>query len=113
MKVVYAGAFGSHFLLSPKLVRKGRELSGNPKWGGACLRGDRDERWPPGEFLDEDWPCGYFDDRSDPTLVQLAKEAGLNVIDIPAGKVFRICPSDAPGQEWIEYPEDIEWQVAK
>lgn len=113
MKVVYAGARHTDFNLPPELVRKGRELSGNPKWGGACLKGDRDERWPPGEYLDEDWSGRDFEDRSDPILVQLAKEAGLYVIDIPAGTVFRICESDETGQEWIEYPHEIEWQVAK
>ena len=38
-KVVYNGCYGG-FSLSREAILLARELSGNPTWGGACLKGE-------------------------------------------------------------------------
>ena len=36
--------------------------------------------------------------------------SALDLFEIPAGKQYRIRERD--GYEWLEYPEDIKWEVA-
>lgn len=94
-KVVYNAQHGG-FGLSDKALELGRELSGNPKWGGT-YGWDFDER-----------------NRHDNILVRVVEELGRRANGFAAdlqiatveGK-YRICEYD--GLEWIETPETIEW----
>ena len=58
--------------------------------------------------------------RTDARLIEYVENFGgnkasgwgsaLNLFDVPAGKQYRIREHD--GYEWLEYPEDIKWEVA-
>jgi len=58
--------------------------------------------------------------RSDEHLIALVEEFGalangsasrLEIIDLPSGQQYRICEYD--GKEWLEFPSDITWQIAR
>lgn len=58
--------------------------------------------------------------RTDSRLIEYVENFGsskasgwgsaLDLFEIPAGKQYRIRERD--GYEWLEYPEDIKWEVA-
>lgn len=79
-KVAYNGAFGG-FSLSRAAVRRGREISGNPKWADITLPG---EEYDDGSGVCEEprsstfdsYHLGYRHPRHDPVLVQIIEEMG-------------------------------------
>lgn len=109
-KIVINGCYGG-FSVSPAGVRLGRQLSGDPMWGGACLVGDRFES---GEAVDRSW--GTRDvARHDPVLVQVVEIMGaeasgtaakLEVVEI-SGRRYRIDEYD--GMETVETPDTMDW----
>jgi phage major head subunit gpT-like protein len=83
--------------------------------------------WSTVRFLigyDEDASPDYFssydiEDRADPILAQVVEELGeaangdcaeLCIRELEPGTKYRIQEYD--GSEWVETPEDINWQVA-
>ena len=111
-KVVYNNCYGS-FSLSTEAIKLGRQLSNNPKWGGATLEGEK---------YDDNTICPpslsnthYKDiDRHDPILVQVVEQLGpkaggkyaLLKIAIVKYK-YRIDYYD--GNETVYAPEYVEW----
>lgn len=58
--------------------------------------------------------------RTDPLLIQTIEELGdlangpcarLAILDIAPGQQYRICDYD--GKEYLEFPEEIHWEVAR
>ena len=59
--------------------------------------------------------------RKDPRLIEYIEKFGtkmasgifgyLEVVDIPNGTAYRICDYD--GAEYIEYRDDIKWEIAE
>lgn len=45
------------------------------------------------------------------TKMASGKFAHLTIVDIPDGTAYRICEYD--GSEYIEYRDEIEWEIAK
>jgi hypothetical protein len=121
-KVVYNGCFGG-FSLSTAGVRRYLELKDIP-----FLEEEDDSwSWSTVRFLigyDEDASPDYFssydiEDRADPILAQVVEELGeaangdcaeLCIRELEPGTKYRIQEYD--GSEWVETPEDINWQVA-
>lgn len=105
MKVVINSEVGG-FSLSRAAVMKGRELSGNPEWGGMCIKGDT---YSDGGLVEEDY--GFIHDikRNDPILIQVVsclrkmangEHANLKVVNIPDDVDWEIHVGDS-GAEWI------------
>jgi len=114
-KVVYNNCYGG-FGLSKDAVLLGRKLSGNPKWGGACLKGDE---YAPGKYMDRDYSGGDNLDRHDPILVEVVEQLGkkangmcasLVIVDIPKGTPYRIDEYD--GNESVETHSSYDWKIA-
>lgn len=114
-KVVYNGCYGG-FSLSREAVLRARELSGNPTWGGPCIKGDRY-----GEGTPVDHDHGHVEGiaRHDPVLVQVVEELGrrangshasLEIEEIPSGTGYRIDEYD--GNERVMTCSDYQWIVA-
>lgn len=112
MKVVYNASFGG-FSLSREAVLRAREISGNPLWGGPCIKGDT---YSSGESVDHDY--GHIDGikRSNPILVQVVEELGekangscadLAIVDVRPP--YRIDEYD--GRETVMTPSDYDWQT--
>lgn len=114
VKFVINDCFGG-FSLSREAVLLGRELSGDPSWGGPCIVGDT---YPKGETVDHDY--GYVDvDRRDAILVEVVEKlkekasglcACLKVVKLKEGTKFRITVYD--GAETVETEDSIDWEVA-
>ena len=112
VKVVYNSDFGG-FSLSLEAVLLARKLSGNPKWGGATIKGDIYE--DSGKPVDFDY--GYIDiKRTDPILVAVVEQLGSEkasgdcaslAIAIVSGP-YRIDEYD--GREAVNTPNDYEWE---
>ena len=117
VKVAYNACYGG-FSLSREGVLLGRELSGDPKWGGCMLKG---ELYDDGSglatndygHLDYDFP------RTDPVLIEVIEKLGkkangtyasLAIAKVPKGEKYRIDEYD--GVESVMRPDDYEWQVA-
>ena len=114
-KVAYNGCFGG-FSLSRAAILRAREISGDPKWGGAHIKGDV---WDDGKPVDQDY--GHIDDvpRHDPVLIQVIEELGemangscasLCIENVPEGTQYRIDEYD--GNERVMTRDDYEWQTA-
>ena len=114
-KIAYNNCFGG-FSLSRKAVLRARELSGNPKWGGACIVGDI---FSDGTKCRSDF--GHIEDvpRHDPFLIQVIEELGdeangncadLAITDVPSSMRYRIDEYD--GNETVATPDDYNWEVA-
>lgn len=114
-KVVYNSCFGG-FSLSREAVLLARELSGNPKWGGACIAGDVHTN---GEVVERDY--GHIKDvpRNDQHLAAVVERLGdkadgycakLAVEDLPDGTLYRIDEYD--GNESVVIQGDDSWSVA-
>lgn len=114
-KVAYNACYGG-FGLSPEATRRVRDLSGDPLWGGFCLKGDVHE--PTGEVCDRDWGAGRDICRHDPVLIQVIQEMGerangqcakLRLEELPSGTPYRIDEYD--GNETVVSLGDSEWAV--
>src|ERR1700735_3599789 len=99
-KIVYNADFGG-FSLSRKAVLRAREISGDPHWGGACIKGDFDK--VDGSVYERDY--GFIEAktngqlRTDPVLVQVVEELGeeangrnatLAICELEPGTKYRI-----------------------
>jgi len=114
-KIVINRCYGG-FGLSRRAVLLARELSGNPKWGGWCIKGDVGES---GEVCHYDFGhCGSVS-RTDPHLVAVVGALGdaangecarLEVVELPKGTVYKIEEYD--GMERIETQDDANWSIA-
>ena len=114
-KIAYNGCYGG-FSLSKEGVLLGRKLSGDPKWGGVCLKGDV---WETGEVCDFEYGGGRDLIRHDPILIQVIETLGekanggcadLRIEEIPSGTAYRIDEYD--GIESVETKESYEWTIA-
>lgn len=114
-KVVYNACFGG-FSLSRAAVLLARKLSGDPKWGGACIKGDT---YNDGTVI----PCDYGSvneiKRTDPILIAVVEKLGekadgevaaLAIAEIPTGTRYRIDEYD--GRETIVCEGDDLWEIA-
>jgi hypothetical protein len=114
-KIVYNLCFGG-FGISREAVLRGRELSGDPRWGG-LLKG---EAYVDGSVCDHDYnSLGSELERTDPTLVRVVEELGdkangmgadLRIADLPPGTPYRIDEYD--GRERVETHHSYDWKVA-
>jgi hypothetical protein len=103
MKIVVNRCYGG-FSLSRKAVLLARKITGNPKWGGAILKGDI---YNSGKICDGDY--GFVEvERSDKILVEVVEKLGekangrcadLEIVEIPDGVNFEIEQYD--GKEWV------------
>jgi len=115
VKIVYNACYGG-FSLSRAAVKRAREISGNPKWGGACIVGDV---YGSGEPVEQNY--GHCDkiDRHDSALVQVVEELGskangscakLEIALVEKGEKYRIDEYD--GVESVMTIDDYDWKVA-
>jgi hypothetical protein len=111
-EVAFNACYGG-FSLSRAAVLLGRELSGDNKWGGACIKEDV---YADGSRVDRDY--GFVDlPRHDPILVavirKLSGDASAVCADIQIATIdgdrYRINEYD--GNESVETPESIDWVV--
>ena len=114
-KVAYNACFGG-FGLSPEATRQAREISGDPLWGGFCLKGD--VCLESGEVCTRDFGAGREICRHDPILIQVIEELGdradgmcadLALEEVPSGTAYRIDEYD--GRESVVTADDYEWTV--
>ena len=118
-KVVYNNCYGG-FSLSAEGIRLGREISGNPMWGGPCFVG---EKYYDGSVITEDFGMsdmyGRDIDRTDPVLVEVVETLGdlasgscalLRIANIPEGTLYRIDEYD--GNESVMTQSDYDWRTA-
>lgn len=115
VKVVINRCYGG-FSLSREAVLRAREITGDPKWGGAVIKGDV---YDCGTVVNDDF--GFVNHnlpRHDPILVQVVEELGeaasgsmaeLQVRDV-GNSPYRIEEYD--GMERIETPDSMEWTYA-
>jgi len=117
MKIVYNDCFGG-FSLSRAAVLRAREISGDPKWGGATIEGDIYS--DSGKRVDHDYGHVYDIRRSDPILVQVVEELGskanggsasLAIAEVPSGTSYRIDEYD--GNEQVMTRDDYDWETAE
>ena len=115
-KVAYNACFGG-FSISEKAVKRAREISGNPKWGGVTLWEEKPK--DPFSMKFENLLIGYGYsandlERHDPVLVQVIEELG----DEASGKfaLLRIEEVDGPyrideydGNESVTTPDSYDW----
>lgn len=113
-KVVYNGCYGG-FSLSREAVLLGRQLSGDPNWGGPCIPGDV---YANGQAVKMDYGHCYKLERHDPILIQVVETLGkaasgncalLKVTSIPIGVPYRIDEYD--GNESVETPDSYDWII--
>lgn len=120
MKVVINACYGG-FSLSKAAVLRGREIANDPMWGGFTLPGETYadggvNTTRLGSIFDS-----YYPDvpRSDLVLVGVVEDLGdaangacakLQIVDIPAGTLFRIDEYD--GREHVETRDSVDWKVA-
>lgn len=115
-KVVYNACHGG-FGLSAAAIKRAREISGNPRWGGGVLKGELyDDGSGPARFDScraDDMP------RHDPVLVQIVEELGdaangahaaLRIEEVQSGERYRIDEYD--GAESVMKIDDYQWTVA-
>lgn len=114
-KIVYNACFGG-FSLSRAAVLRAREISGNPAWGGPCIKGDI---YGCGTQVDRDY--GHIDgvSRHDQHLVAVVEELGdaaggdcakLRIENVPSGTAYRIDEYD--GRETVNTNESYDWTIA-
>lgn len=118
-KIVLNKCYGG-FSLSREAVLLAREISGNPEWGGSCIKGDvyYDDCSERHVEIDNDY--GYIYDevsRHDPVLVQVVETLGRQasgdlaelVVHQIKGSLYKIDEYD--GMERVVEPSDINWIV--
>ena len=115
MKIVYNGCYGS-FSLSRAAVLRAREISGNPEWGGPCIKGDKDSYG----ILHSDYGLLKNIERHDPVLVQVVEELGdaangicanLCFYKVRKGAIYRIDEHD--GNELVITLDENDWKMAQ
>jgi hypothetical protein len=95
LKIVINGCYGG-FGLSREAVLLARELSGNPKWGGATIKGDIYD--DTGKICDTDF--GHVDvERNDEILVKVVEQ----LIEKANGNYAEL--------KIVEIPDGIEWEI--
>lgn len=116
-RVVYNACYGG-FGLSDAAILKGREISGDPKWGGAAFAG---ETYTDGSVLTRNFGSHHGDvSRTDHVLLSVidaigleassAPMARLKIAYVPSGGRYRIDEYD--GNETVKTPDDYEWAIA-
>lgn len=119
VEVVYNACFGG-FGLSADAVRLGRELSGDPRWAGCLLVGERFDDGGVYEGFGERQDATHHDSdfpRHDKTLISVVKRLGEKANGMCAklrvatldGRRYRIYEYD--GSESVVEPNDGEWTV--
>ena len=113
MKVAYNNCFGG-FRVSKDGVLLGRKLSGNIKWGGVCITGDK---YDDGDVCDRDYGASFDDEnRTDKVLIDVIEALGdkasgfcssLAIAEIPDGAEFEITYYD--GLESV-VPPRMRWE---
>lgn len=71
-KVAYNNCYGG-FCLSREAILRAREISGDPKWGGATIKGDI---YSNGDLVESDYGIIEKIKRHDKVLVQVVEELG-------------------------------------
>lgn len=115
-KIVINACYGG-FSLSREGVLRAREISGDPHWGGACIKGDI----YPHSGKPIDYDLGFLGDikRHDSVLVRVVEELGelangtsskLQIVTLPRGTLYRITEYD--GFEDVETKSALEWEIA-
>lgn len=114
MKIAYNDCFGE-FGLSTKGVLLGRKLSGNNKWGGVSIIGDK---CPGEEAITYNCDaCFDHSEREDETLIQVIEALGieangehadLHIEEIPDGSIYEI--EDSHGYEEVVPPREKGWK---
>jgi hypothetical protein len=112
-KVAYNDCWGG-FTLSREAVLLAREISGNPRWGGAVLKG---ETYTDGSVRDFDHgnACHVDVKRHDPVLIRVLETLGTKRAGGPfsrleiahVDRVYRI--TEHAGLETVQEPSDLEW----
>lgn len=114
MKVVYNACFGG-FSLSREAVLLGRQLSGDPGWGGPTIIGDCEVD---GSKIIYDYGFLYDTPRHDPVLVKVVEELGdkanggcadLKIDELPDGTPYRI--DEYEGKERVATIDRYEWVI--
>jgi len=113
MKLVLNKTYGAFHLSDTALCRiahlKGKNIYPQEVEGYTCYYEDPD-------FNESTYWDPYTWDRTDPDLVRAVEELGqlagegLVVRNIDSGQLYRICEYD--GKEWLEFPSDINWEIA-
>lgn len=110
-KVVYNACYGG-FSLSREAILLAREMTGDPRWGAPCIKGDK---YDDGTEVDADY--GRIRDRvkrHDPILLRVVVELGekasgkfarLKIQEIK-GSIYRIDEYD--GMETVVTPDEVE-----
>ena len=114
-KIAYNACHGG-FALSRSAVLRAREISGDPKWGGACINGDV---FDDGTACLEDYGSIENVPRDNAALVQVIEELGsaangscakLKIKELPPGTSYRI--DDHDGYESVMTADDYVWITA-
>lgn len=116
IKVAYNTSYGG-FSLSRDAVLMARKLSGNPRWGGAYVKGDLFG----GELIvcKTDYGHIYKILRHDRVLVRVIEELGmaangpqarLAIRELPSGTAYFI--DEYNGREQIVTAEEFKWFIA-
>lgn len=109
-KVVYNATFGG-FGLSRAAVLRAREISNNPTWGGASIKGDV---FDDGSVCGADYGSVSGIQRHDPVLVRVVEELGrcadgsfarLQITEVAGA--YKIDEYD--GMEEVVEPADVTW----
>lgn len=113
--IVYNACYGG-FSLSREAILLARKISGDPKWGGPCLKGD-DTEW--GEPLECDYgSIDHIVERHDPVLVEVVRRLGdkasgtfsqLEIKEAEKGDRYRIDSYD--GFETVVFEDNQAWSV--
>lgn len=118
-KVVYNACYGG-FSLSDEAIRLGRQISGDPMWGGPTFVG---EVYEDGAVIEKRHFTNmnhiYDIERTDPVLVQIVEQLGdkasgmcakLRIEEVPTGSLYRIDEYD--GNETVMTQDNYDWKVA-
>lgn len=100
-KIVYNACFGG-FSISPECVKLARELSGDPRWGGAIMTGDT---YPNGTEIDNDYgSCYYYGSRHNKWLVQAVETLGSDAASGACAKLeIHDCGDEHHGYDIEDY----------
>lgn len=113
--IAYNNCYGG-FSLSEKAIKRGREISNDPLWGGPCLVGDLYED---GHIVDKFYGGGREISRHDPVLIQVIEELGseadddcanLIITKVPKGTLYYIDEYD--GNETVKTQDTYDWEIA-
>jgi hypothetical protein len=117
-KIAYNADFGG-FSLSLAAIERGREISGDPKWGGTIAGEYYEDGSGPASSSSNFNSWGSDIPRTDPTLIAVIEELGkaangrfarLKIHELPSGTKYRIDEYD--GNERVMTPDDYDWETA-